>query len=346
MTVSETAERLGKSIATVTRWCQSGKLTAIPRAFGFKTTYFITPQALEFFQNRQKLLQFEENSQKRKILPHASYIKGWIQAMSRGTLTGKVYSQTTADGYIYYIERFFKAQKSLSVKTLESELAKVPSDMFATRENIWRSALCFSKYLVKEGILEKGFQASIKPLKPKRHLPPKRFTVEEENVLKLIEVASNPLDRLLVILLAHTGLRASEATSLRIDDINLIKGFLNVRKGKGGKSRKVGLSKSLLNALEEYLKGSQHGQIHLFLNRDGKPMAVSGLYQRLERVGRQAKVKVSPHALRRAFVTINGNKGRPLQMLQMACGHADIQTTRHYCLTTEEEVINAMKDWD
>lgn len=67
---------------------------------------------------------------------------------------------------------------------------------------------------------------------------------------------------------------------------------------------------------------------------------------KLSRIGKRAGVHVSPHMLRRAFVTINANKGRSLVMLQMAWGHADITTTRSYCQTTEEEVIQAMKAWE
>ena len=32
-------------------------------------------------------------------------------------------------------------------------------------------------------------------------------------------------------------------------------------------------------------------------------------------------------------------------MLQIACGHSDIKTTRSYCQTSEDEVIQAMKTW-
>ena len=78
----------------------------------------------------------------------------------------------------------------------------------------------------------------------------------------------------------------------------------------------------------------------------GNKMERYGLRDRLERIGKKTGVKVTAHALRRAFVTINSNKGRPLVMLQMACGHADIQTTRSYCMTSEQEVIDAMKEWD
>jgi len=74
-------------------------------------------------------------------------------------------------------------------------------------------------------------------------------------------------------------------------------------------------------------------------------MTRDGLLNRIRRLGKKLNIDVSPHALRRAFVTINANKGRSLVMLQMACGHSDIKTTRSYCKTTEEEVIREMKNW-
>jgi site-specific recombinase XerD len=74
-------------------------------------------------------------------------------------------------------------------------------------------------------------------------------------------------------------------------------------------------------------------------------MRKDGVYQRVRRIGDKAGVQTASHALRRAFVTLNANKGRSLVMLQMACGHADIKTTRDYCRTSEQELIEAMKGW-
>lgn len=74
-------------------------------------------------------------------------------------------------------------------------------------------------------------------------------------------------------------------------------------------------------------------------------MARDGLLNRIRKLGQKIGIPVSPHSLRRAFVTINANKGRSLVMLQMACGHSDIKTTRSYCKTTEDEMIQAMKGW-
>jgi integrase/recombinase XerD len=74
-------------------------------------------------------------------------------------------------------------------------------------------------------------------------------------------------------------------------------------------------------------------------------MTRDGLLNRIHKLGKRIGIDVSPHALRRAFVTINANKGRSLVMLQMACGHSDIKTTRSYCKTTEDEMIREMQQW-
>jgi integrase/recombinase XerD len=132
-----------------------------------------------------------------------------------------------------------------------------------------------------------------------------------------------------------------------VADIDFQDGVLTVQCGKGGKRRQVGLSASAMASLNKLIEDRKDktSQAHLFLNKDGKPMSRHGLFQRLERIGKAVGVTVTPHALRRAFVTINANKGRPLQMLQRACGHSDIKTTMSYCRTSEQEVIDAMKSW-
>ena len=149
--------------------------------------------------------------------------------------------------------------------------------------------------------------------------------------------------------MAYTGLRASEACALKWEDLNLEARAIHVRLGKGGKQRQVGISAGLMEAIHRYRASLPLTPLnqYVLLNRHGRQMTRSGLYQRLERIGIQAKVeRVSPHALRRAFVTMNANKGRSLVMLQMACGHSKITTTRSYCLTSEQEVIQAMTGWD
>ena len=52
--------------------------------------------------------------------------------------------------------------------------------------------------------------------------PPKRFTVDSEELIRIVEACKTPLDRLIVTLLSSTGLRATEAVSLKLDDMDLI----------------------------------------------------------------------------------------------------------------------------
>jgi integrase/recombinase XerD len=148
----------------------------------------------------------------------------------------------------------------------------------------------------------------------------------------------------MLIVLGGTGLRVSEAVALKRDDVCLEKQTLIVRLGKGNKTRIVGLSPLVVQAIAEQYEAVASAWV--FSDEDGQQTTRTGLYHRLRRVGQRAGVKVSPHALRRAFVTLNANKGRPLQMLQMACGHSDIKTTMSYCMTSEQEVVEAMKKWD
>jgi site-specific recombinase XerD len=113
------------------------------------------------------------------------------------------------------------------------------------------------------------------------------------------------------------------------------------------KSCPVGIQIKVIEALHSYLAyRPKVKEEWLLINRNGNRMDRFGIRNRLNRLGERTKVKVTPHALRRAFVRFNVNKGRPLVMLQIACGHNDIATIRSYCMTTEDETIEAMQAWD
>lgn len=349
LSVQEVASKLGKTPITIARWCESGKLPATSKPYGKKVTWLISPQALELIARVEALKEEasrEEQNKQALSKPHREYKKAWVNAMAKGTLNGKVYSKRTIDDYTHYIDLYLSKYPNLNIENLKKELMAIPAKMFAKREKLYKALLCFARFLTQEQALEPSFIEDIKPLFPRRHLPPKRFTVDEGGVNKLLLVCETVQERLIVLLLAHTGLRASEACNLTWGDVDLIEGRLTVRLGKGNKNRKVGLTARLKDALKEQ-KANIIGSLNssVLLSRHGEPIERTGLFRRVQRLGQLAGVKVSPHALRRAFVTINANKGRPLVILQRSCGHSDIKTTMSYCLTSEQEVIEAMREW-
>ena len=276
---------------------------------------------------------------------HSDFIEPWRQAMATGLMTGRPFSKNTQDHYMYYITKLLAKYGKLSYDTLRAELGSIPIEHFSTKSFIYGASVSFGKYLIGEKTLQATFLDKVKKLKPKRHLPAKRLTVKDSDLPRLMSVCKKTSDLLIVILLASTGLRASEACHLKVSDVDFESGKMIVRLGKGGKTRRVGMTESLQTILLRSLneRGNVKAEDPLFLSRTNTPIDRNGLYKRLQKLGRKAGVLVTPHALRRAFVTLNVAANIPLVFLQIACGHADIKTTRSYCQTSEDEVIEAMK---
>lgn len=289
----------------------------------------------------------EEISLPPRYPDQADAVDDWKRAMECGTMTGKPFSPITVDHYVYYVREFLRQVPEINADNLRQAMERMPVNQFARKNKYHRAIVSFAKFLIRENSLPESFLAKAAKLKPRRHLPPRQITVNEEQLEKLKGACKTDLDVFILTLLANTGLRAAEFCDLKVKDIYLDEGFLIVEKGKGNKRRKVGLNSVATKALKAYLRKhpTKKGDDPLTFDIVGNPITRFGVLTRISKLGKRTGIEVSPHALRRAFVTINANKGRSLVMLQLACGHADITTTRSYCKTTEDEMVKAMKDW-
>lgn len=112
-----------------------------------------------------------------------------------------------------------------------------------------------------------------------------------------LERCSEGATLLVVLLGAHAGLRVSEMTALRWEHVNLGEGVLRVVAGKGGKTARVYLTPTLMQALEATLLEQRTGYVLPCRSRQA-------VYQRLEAACKQARVKFKGvHALRHASGT-------------------------------------------
>lgn len=278
---------------------------------------------------------------------HKSYTNTWLQALRHGLFNGRPYSEHCINLYDYQINWYFSRFDEISVANFKQGLMQISIAQFAKRLKLYEAVNCFAKFLIQEGLLDVSIPEQLKKFKPRRHLPPKKVTVDQAGIDKLLAACTTPIDKLLIVLLSQTGLRASEAASLKLEDLHCDKRYLVVTLAKWGKTRRVGLTTVAIQAIEEFLPKREHpGSPYLMTKSNGNPMDRNGILTRIYKLGRKANIPVSPHALKRAFVTINANKGRPLPMLQIVCGHSNITTTRSYCMTSEDETIEAMKGWD
>ena len=148
-------------------------------------------------------------------------------------------------------------------------------------------------------------------------------------------------DRAILELLYASGLRASELTGLRLQDINWDMGILMCF-GKGSKQRQVPIGNSALLHLKAYLsfrrdRLSGKRCDHLFINQKGKPMTRQGLWKLVTHYGKQAQLEhVSPHLLRHTFATALITNGADLRSVQTMLGHSSIASTQIYTHTTNE----------
>ncbi len=363
-TVAEAAGLLHKSEDTITRWCKSGKLLSQPKRYGKKWSYLIPREAIEFWLQKEAIKRQLSHGKSAsvselhsQVVSHASLIGRFQQVLILASNGGKPYSPYTVRYYADHLKTFFQHYDEMTYENVRSRLDAIDAKQFATREKLHRACVCFAKYLVKEGLAEEALVKDLKTLKPRRPDDNiKRLTIDVDGLDKMIEGCykwdkdANKIavieNLLIIMLLAYTGLRAGEYGDLRRRDIDLKKQTLIVRKGKGGKSRIVGLTQDLIRIIERYLETHPKSLDDWFhMNDLGQKMTKDGVYQRVRRIGDSVGVPAASHALRRAFVTINANSGKPLHMLQKACGHADIKTTMVYCRTSDQELIDAMKAW-
>lgn len=185
------------------------------------------------------------------------------------------------------------------------------------------------------------------PRDPTLHLdgprPPRRLprTLSMADAAALVESPDTTRpdglrDRALLELLYASGLRASEALGLRIEDVNFKAGYVMVT-GKGDRQRLVPAGARALDWMRHYLTTVRPRQVRrecpaLFLNRSGGAMSRQALWGLIRRAARRAGLRaaVSPHTLRHSFASHLLERGADLRSVQAMLGHVDISTTQIY----------------
>jgi integrase/recombinase XerD len=149
-------------------------------------------------------------------------------------------------------------------------------------------------------------------------------------------------DRAVLELMYASGLRVSEAVSLRIFDVDIDAGILTCT-GKGNKTRKVPLGKSAIEWLKSYLivrRRKENIEIdNLFVSSLGKPLTRQIIHKFVSEYAEKCELEdVSPHTLRHSFATHLLQHGADSRSVQAMLGHADISTTQIYTHITDSHL--------
>jgi integrase/recombinase XerD len=152
-------------------------------------------------------------------------------------------------------------------------------------------------------------------------------------------------DKAMLELLYATGLRVSELVGLKLNDVNLERGYLVVL-GKGSKERAVPIGETAMAAVSRYLstgravllKGGETDT--LFISSKHRGITRQMFWERIKLYTLQAGIgrNISPHMLRHSFATHLLDNGADLRAVQAMLGHSDISTTQIYTQVSRERL--------
>ncbi len=234
-----------------------------------------------------------------------------------------------------------------------------------TIHNFYISLSAFFTWACREFDLENPIKAVPKPKFEEKPFEP--FTKEQvEALLKACPMAKEAettrrrsyvmrrwtahRDQAIIMILVDTGLRASELCALKIGDVDLKTGKVQVKHGraggaKGGKGRTVFLGKAARRTLWRYLADREDGndpEAPLFLVKYDRPMNKGALRLLITHLGQKAGIaKCHPHRFRHTFAITYLRSGGDLFTLQALLGHSTLDMVQHYARVAEIDVAQA-----
>ncbi len=271
-------------------------------------------------------------------------MKEEIDAFKTYLLIDKKYSNNTIMSYENDLKKFdYHVQKQISTiskQDILDVLKKLNDENLsdASINHFISSVRSFYKFLVINKFVKENIMDFIAPPKRNKHLP-KVLSIEEINKLLNIPL-NNAFDyrnKAILELMYATGLRVSELSELKVNDVNLNMAIVRTL-GKGSKERVIPLGDYALYYLKIYLNDyrsqllKRHLSDYLFLNNHGKKLSRQGLFKIIQSLAHQQQInkEISPHTLRHSFATHLLNGGADLRSIQELLGHSDISTTQIY----------------
>lgn len=198
-----------------------------------------------------------------------------------------------------------------------------------------------TRWLARRNLIATNPSADLELPRIGRRLPRAVLTAGEAETVLAQAKPSTDLglrDRTMLEVLYSTGMRRHELCSIRLDDLDLARGTVLVREGKGRKDRMLPLGRRAAAWIRRYLETArprlQTGPDlrAVFLGRDGHQIT-GGVLGNLTHayVAKSGIAKRgSCHLLRHAMATLMLEGGADIRYIQQMLGHARLTTTEIY----------------
>ena len=159
-------------------------------------------------------------------------------------------------------------------------------------------------------------------------------------------------DRAILEVMYATGMRVSELTNLRLNDLHLDVHLVQPR-GKGDKERIIPIGEVAESWLNRYLQSVRALQLlnkpasdFVFLNARAKQLTRQAIWQLIKKTAQAAQIDkdVTPHTMRHSFATHLLENGADLRVVQELLGHSDITTTQIYTHVSQKRLLTVYKN--
>ena len=148
--------------------------------------------------------------------------------------------------------------------------------------------------------------------------------ISHKHIIEAITTADLQ-EKLVVVMLYTLGLRISELSSLKLQDISVE--WIRVL-GKGNKQRDVPLIDSTKLLIDEYLTSFSANKF--LFEKNSEKLSENSLRYKVNKVFKNVSLKVSPHQLRHSYATSLLNGGAPIVDVSELLGHSSMATTQIY----------------
>jgi site-specific recombinase XerD len=147
------------------------------------------------------------------------------------------------------------------------------------------------------------------------------------------------------------GLRCQEVLDLMPKDIDTTAGTIRVLRGKGRKTRLVGIDSGAMAIIQRWLDTraslGMNGRQRMFCTLKGRPVGSRYVRSLLPRLAAKAGIdkRVHPHGLRHSHAAELANEGVPLHVIRQQLGHASLAVTDRYIQALQPaDVVQAMQE--
>jgi len=263
------------------------------------------------------------------------------------------YSPDTIRGYIRAVQQFAEYFGRSPEQMGAEELRRYQIHLLHERKlalGTVENCISALRFLYKKTLKRRDLAFDDLPFpKQPRTLP---TVLSQDEVTRLIEAAPNRMHRMLLMVLYATGMRRTEASLLKVSDIDSQRMVIHIQRGKGLRDRDVPLTPKLLEALRDYWRWKKP-RVYLFPSRMSAPDVEQSISDKTvwnvcrtaaTRAGIQKKL--GPHTLRHCFATHLLEGGADLRTIQLLMGHERLEDTTIYLHLSQRHLHAAINPLD